>query len=206
VNPIYDNRLGELLAVAEALVIATHQIDEAEKKGTVEGKTVVVRIFNDNMFNLRYLWGQRQLDDDFLTLARPVLELIKMHRWGLQHNSRTPVELEMHWIPGHNHRVEAHRWADELAKGARAMRLAYSSERSGDPWYHGGESRVVGWLKYELSDSAAEAGMDELPCEFSPSRVARRSLPARVPRRDVLSPAPRRRFPCCDSRRRGLVR
>ncbi|KAK4032724.1 hypothetical protein C8A01DRAFT_50552 [Parachaetomium inaequale] len=119
VNPIYDNRLGELLALAQCLVVATDQIVEFREAPTVAGKTIVVRIFNDNMHNLQFICGWRQLDDDFVTLAWPVIKLIRL---AIQNLLSTPVVLEMHWIPGHNHRVEAHRIvvAREMLFGCRS--------------------------------------------------------------------------------------
>jgi len=71
VNPVYDHRLGELLALAECLVVATSQIADFDDCMWLQGvrPTIVVRIFNDNMYNLEYLGGIRWLDDGLLELA-----------------------------------------------------------------------------------------------------------------------------------------
>ncbi|KAH6844562.1 hypothetical protein B0I37DRAFT_377775 [Chaetomium sp. MPI-CAGE-AT-0009] len=157
VNPIYDSSLGELLALSEALVIALHQLSDLDNHPHLTGKPVLVRIFNDNKFNIQYLANARSLPPHLLTLAQPVLDLIAMQSWALE-SLRPGIQLELHWIPGHHHRVEAHRWADELAKGARATRMAYASERMGgggsssDPWFRGGEPCVVPLLRRELDD------------------------------------------------------
>ncbi|KAK4153796.1 hypothetical protein C8A00DRAFT_15044, partial [Chaetomidium leptoderma] len=60
VKPLFSSDVGELLAVSEALVIATYDI--AKSGPRARENTVVVRIFNDNMFNLQYLQGSRALD------------------------------------------------------------------------------------------------------------------------------------------------
>ncbi|KAH6649298.1 hypothetical protein F5144DRAFT_521562 [Chaetomium tenue] len=110
------------------------------------------------MFNIQYLAASpyRHLPPHLLTLAEPVLDVIAVQSWALV-NMRPGVELELHWIPGHNHRVEAHRWADELAKGARATRMAYASSslrsREG-PWFRGGQPCVVSLVRRELDDAA----------------------------------------------------
>lgn len=162
VNPIYDPAIGELLALSESLTIALHQIanlDEAEHLysdgGPMTIKPLLIRIFNDNMFNIQHLANSphRRLSPPLLTLAQPVLNLIAMQSWALV-NMRPGVELELHWIPGHKHRVEAHRWADELAKGARATGMAYDSWRLGRQWYRGGESCVVPFIRRELDFAA----------------------------------------------------
>jgi ribonuclease HI len=170
VNPIYDPALGELLALSEALTIALHQLaglDEAEHLLSGGGglstiKPLLIRIFNDNMFNIQYLAHSphRRLAPHLLTLAQPVLDLVAMQSWALV-NMRPGVELELHWIPGHKHRVEAHRWADELAKGARATQMAYDSSRRGEQWFRGGESCVVPFIRGELDDAAEKADRAE---------------------------------------------
>ncbi|EAQ91885.1 predicted protein [Chaetomium globosum CBS 148.51] len=121
------------------------------------------------MFNLQYLAASphRRLPPPLLALAKPVLDLIAMQSWALV-NMRPGVELELHWIPGHNHRVEAHRWADELAKGARATRMAYASSLAGSlaspsregPWFRGGEPCVVPLVRRELDDAAEKVRRD----------------------------------------------
>ena len=56
-------------------MVATFQIAESDHLPTVAGRTTAVRILNDNMFNIQYWDGQRRLNDGFMTLAKPVLEL-----------------------------------------------------------------------------------------------------------------------------------
>ncbi|KAK3290883.1 uncharacterized protein B0H64DRAFT_410866 [Chaetomium fimeti] len=165
VNPVYDCALGELLAVSEALTTALHQISELDSTTTTthhrSGKPTLVRIFNDNMFNIEYLAAAtpRQLAPHLLTLAEPVLALIAVQSWALQ-NMRPGIQLELHWMPGHFHRVRAHCWADELAKGARASGWAFDSTRKGSPWFRGAESEscVVPFLREELDLAAAKSG------------------------------------------------
>jgi hypothetical protein len=168
VNPIYHPRLGGLLALSECLVVAIHHIAEVMRKWPeVAGKTIVVRIFNDNMFNLEHFAGVRALDDGFLMLAKPVLDMISMQSWAIRH-MRPGVELELHWIPGHYHSVGPHQWADDLAREARLRRQTFSST-SRDMWGREEEPCVVWRLKRELAESAAKAAaryMPELRGEF----------------------------------------
>ncbi|KAG7284536.1 hypothetical protein NEMBOFW57_010912 [Staphylotrichum longicolle] len=126
VNPLYDIRLGELIALSESLAVATSQIAQFDNSQTGARPAIVVRIFNDNMFNLEYLGGMRYLDDQFLAAAKPVLDLIAMQSWAICH-MRPGIELELHWIPGHGHQVEQHIWADRLAKEARNSGQPFSS-------------------------------------------------------------------------------
>ncbi|KAL2185757.1 hypothetical protein L209DRAFT_668771, partial [Thermothelomyces heterothallicus CBS 203.75] len=92
----------------------------------------------------------RRLDDEVAALARPVLDLIVMQSWAPQNMRAAGVVLELHWIPGHGH----HQWADELAKGPRAPGLSFSSQKSGCPWYEGGEPCCIGLLRRELEEAA----------------------------------------------------
>jgi hypothetical protein len=73
--------VGELLALSEALVVAIHELADRSKQVVERGKVVVVRIFNDNKYNLEYLQGIRSLDKGLLTMAQPVLDLIAMQSW-----------------------------------------------------------------------------------------------------------------------------
>ncbi|AEO67485.1 uncharacterized protein THITE_160883 [Thermothielavioides terrestris NRRL 8126] len=102
VTPLYDRRLGEFLALSECLFVATQEILQFSNCPLLAGKTVVVRIFNDNMYNLEYLQGTRVLDQAIMTLARPVLDLIATQSVVIQ-KCGVSVRLEAHWIPGHEH-------------------------------------------------------------------------------------------------------
>lgn len=157
VYPIYDHRLGELLALSECLVTATFDIARYDSRMWSLGvrPTIVVRIFNDNMFNLMYLDGKRRLDEDLMELAEPVLKLIATQSWALR-NMRPGIQLELHWIPGHQHDVWPHVLADQLSRDARSKRRSYSSV-TGDDWLWEVEPCVVRWLKQDLVESAARA-------------------------------------------------
>ncbi|KAL2261878.1 hypothetical protein VTK26DRAFT_3110 [Humicola hyalothermophila] len=59
IHPLNDHRLGELMAVCEALLIAHSEISNARRMPELVGKVVHIRIFNDRKFNLEYLNGER---------------------------------------------------------------------------------------------------------------------------------------------------
>lgn len=157
VNPVYDHRLGELLALSESLVVATAEIAQFDSLTWSCGvrPKIVVRIFNDNKFNLEYLAGRKRVDEGLMELAQPVLKMIKMQAWALR-NMRPGIQLELHWIPGHWHHVGPHILADELARTAQTWRRSYSS-LTGNDWLDEEEPCVVRLLKEDLAEAASRA-------------------------------------------------
>ncbi|KAH6844561.1 hypothetical protein B0I37DRAFT_432945 [Chaetomium sp. MPI-CAGE-AT-0009] len=117
IHGLYDHRLGELLSVSEALYIASQQLEKRADSPALAGKTVVVRIFNDNQRNLEFLQGAGVLDLGLVTMAAPVLRSILLQSESI-HKLGIDVRLELHWIPGHKHSIKPHALADKLAEEA----------------------------------------------------------------------------------------
>ncbi|KAH6649297.1 hypothetical protein F5144DRAFT_475921, partial [Chaetomium tenue] len=101
IYPLHGSGVGELLAVSECLHTASRELERHADSPTLAGKTVVVRIFNDNRNNLEFLQGTRSVSASFYTTAAPVLRSILQQSKSLHHHG-VDVRLELHWIPGHH--------------------------------------------------------------------------------------------------------
>lgn len=110
--------MGELLAVSECLHTASQELARHADSPMLAGKTVVVRIFNDNRSNLGFLQGTRSISASLFATAAPVLRSIVQQSHAIHHHS-VDVRLEPHWIPGHHRTVKPHALADQLARAAR---------------------------------------------------------------------------------------
>jgi hypothetical protein len=106
VNPLVDSGLGELMAVAESLYIASQEVEKIKRIPEFRGRTARVRIFNDNRFNLEYLEGTRRFPKPVHTLVKPVLEKIGAQSRRLARTKGVRVKLYLHWLPGHGHGVQ----------------------------------------------------------------------------------------------------
>jgi hypothetical protein len=155
VNPMYDHYLGEFLAVSECLAIAAHEIADFYHVPAVRDKTIVVRIFNNNKYNLQYLKGSKEPENGFGVLAKPLLDFISMQSWALM-KMGIDVELELHWIPGHHHHITPHQWADELSREAQRKGRSVSI-KTGTNWNRSDEPCVARYLKHDLFWAACRA-------------------------------------------------
>jgi hypothetical protein len=178
VTPLYSCDLGELLAVSECLFVATREIQEFADSPSLAGKTVIVRVFNDNMHNLEYLWGSRKaLHPGLLVMAEPVLKMIATQSLAIK-KLGMDVSLELRWIPGHRHKVQPHISADWLAGQARRLGRSYSTILGGG-WGGTQEGPMVRLLKLELADAALRA-VEFMP-ELQSRLPAARSTPHQPP-------------------------
>ncbi|EAQ91886.1 predicted protein [Chaetomium globosum CBS 148.51] len=118
--------VGELLAVSECLHAASQELARHADSPMLAGKTVVVRIFNDNRSNLEFLQGTRSISASLFATAAPVLRSIVQQSHAIHHHS-VDVRLELHWIPGHHRTVKPHALTDQLARTARKSRRALTT-------------------------------------------------------------------------------
>jgi hypothetical protein len=155
VDGMYDPGLGEFLALAECLAVATQQIRQFAGTPVLAGQYVTVRIFNDNKHNLEYLQGRRSFGTGLMTMVKPVVDLIATQT-SVLHQLGVLVRLELHWIPGHDHDVKPHVEADSCSRKARLRRRGYSTV-SGNIWQRAEEPSVVRYLKPHLMSAAVQA-------------------------------------------------
>ncbi|KAG7284537.1 hypothetical protein NEMBOFW57_010913 [Staphylotrichum longicolle] len=153
VTPLYSCELGELLAVSEALHIATKEIQQSSNNPLLSGRPVIVRIFNDNRDNLWYLQGEGWLHPGLIALADPVLKAIAAQS-RLINTFGVDVKLELVWIPGHHHDIRPHKTADHLAYLARRLDRSYTNTLN---WTQREEGAVMRLLKPYLADAALRA-------------------------------------------------
>ncbi len=152
VDNLIDSRLGEFLAVCEALFAAYQELERFSGHPVLVGKTVVIRIFNDNKYNLEYLNEVRYLDPWITTLARPAIDMIATQSEAL-HTFPARVQLELHWIPGHEHSVHPHALADQMAREAREKKMSFSTRRN-NFWQSKEEGPMVRFLKEDLTQAS----------------------------------------------------
>lgn len=126
IYPLYDHRLGEILSVSECLHVASQELERHANSPMLAGKTVVVRIFNDNQRNLGFIQGTEVFDVGLFTMAAPVLRSILQQSKTI-HQHGVDVRLELHWMPGHKHKIKPHALADKLASAARRSRRALTT-------------------------------------------------------------------------------
>lgn len=170
VKPMFHHVLGEFIALSQGLVVAFQQLTQFA--GSLAGRTVIVRLFNDNKYNLQYLQGRRYLEPQMLALTRPVLDLIADQTRAL-HSLGTPVILEAHWIPGHYHQVKPHIDADVYSRSARIRQRSFST-LTGDNWQEANQPYVVSTLGHRLTLAALDAArfmpelMNLIPLQHRP--------------------------------------
>ncbi|KAK4032725.1 hypothetical protein C8A01DRAFT_40840 [Parachaetomium inaequale] len=168
---LLDIRLGEFMAVAEALEIAAKELRQIHDKPEWVRKVVWVKVFNDNKYNL-------------FVLVKPVLDLIARQSRALLETPGVRVRLSLHWVPGHGHGITLQNRADEIAVSARYNQLALST-LGGNSWRRWEDPVAVALSFEELAAAAVDAA--RMRPEYR-----RGTLPTRAPvvPPTVLGPVP----------------
>jgi hypothetical protein len=117
------------------------QIRQFAQSSFLAGRVLTIRLFNANKHNLEYLQGRRGLDARALALVRPVLGLVA-YQSAVIRQQGPMVNLELHWIPGHDHPVQLHINADTYSRTARLRNRAYSTV-TGSLWHRGRRNRLL---------------------------------------------------------------
>ncbi|KAK3314095.1 hypothetical protein B0H66DRAFT_630464, partial [Apodospora peruviana] len=102
VSHMFDSNMGEALALSQCLQVVIIEISRCRYTPAIAGKTIKVRIFNDSLSLLSYLKGTHSISENFKTLAGPVLDIIN-DQTRIIKLLGVPVDLQLHWIPGHQH-------------------------------------------------------------------------------------------------------